>query len=106
MNIQKMLKQAQDMQNKIAELQKKLEAEETDGASGGGMINVTLNGKGEMRKLSIDVKLIDPSEKEVLEDLIIAAFNDAKAKVESSFADQMGKISSGMGLPPGFKLPF
>lgn len=106
MNIQKMMKQAQEMQNKIAELQKKLEEEETDGASGGGMIMVTLNGKGEMRKLSIDPKLIDPNEKEVLEDLIIAAFNDAKAKVESTFTDQMGKIAGGMGLPPGFKLPF
>ena len=106
MNIQKMMKQAQEMQNRIAELQKKLEQEETDGSSGGGMIQVTLNGKGEMRKLSIDPKLINPSEKEVLEDLIIAAFNDAKGKVESNFSDQMGKIAGGMGLPAGFKLPF
>jgi DNA-binding YbaB/EbfC family protein len=106
MNLQKMLKQAQDMQSKIAEVQAKLETEETEGSSGGGMVVVRLNGKGQMLKLALDPKLIDPSEKEMLEDLIVAAFNDAKGKVETSFSDQMNKVAGNLGLPPGFKMPF
>ena len=106
MNIQKMMKQAQELQGKIADMQGKLEEEESEGSSGGGMIRVVLNGKGVMKKINIDPKLIDPSEKEMLEDLIIAAFNDAKARVESNYTEQMGKIAGGMGLPPGMKLPF
>lgn len=106
MNIQKMMKQAQEMQNKIGTLQAKLEEEEAEGSSGGGMITVRLNGKGMMKKIQIDPKLIDPNDKEMLEDLIIAAFNDAKTKVEAHFNTEMGKIAGGLGLPPGMKLPF
>jgi len=106
MNIQKMMKQAQEMQQKIGSLQAKLEEEETEGSSGGGMVVVRLSGKGMLKKITIDPKLIDASEKEMLEDLIIAAFNDAKTKVETHFNEQMGKIAGGMGLPPGMKLPF
>lgn len=106
MNLQKMMKQAQEMQNKIATLQAKLEEEESEGSSGGGMVTVRLNGKGLMKKVAIDAKLIDPAEKEMLEDLILAAHNDAKAKVDANASDQMGKIAGGLGLPPGMKLPF
>lgn len=106
MNIQKIMKQAQDAQNKIAEMQKRLEEEETEGSSGGGMIVVRMSGKGALKKISIDKSLIDPNEKEMLEDLIIAAFNDAKQKVEQSANEQMSKIAGGLGLPPGMKLPF
>lgn len=106
MNIQKMLKQAQDMQKKFGEMQEELEKRETEGAAGGGMVKVTLNGKGNLMKLSVDKSLIDPNEAEVMEDLIIAAFNDAKKKVDESAASEMGNLAGGLGLPPGFKLPF
>lgn len=106
MNLQKMLKQAQEMQERLAEAQARLETEETEGSSGGGMVVVRLNGKGHMVKLTLDPKLMDPAEKEMLEDLIVAAFNDAKQKVETRFSDEMGKMASGLGLPPGFKMPF
>ena len=76
------------------------------GARGGGMVQVTLNGKGEMKKLKIDKSLIDPNETEVLEDLILAAFNDAKARVEAHVAEEMSKLTGGLKLPPGMKLPF
>lgn len=106
MNIQKMMKQAQDMQNKINDLQSRLEDEESEGSSGGGMVRVTLNGKGVMKKINIDAKLVDPNDKEMLEDLIVAAFNDAKNKIELHVNEQMAKITQGLGLPPGMKLPF
>jgi DNA-binding YbaB/EbfC family protein len=100
------MKQAQDAQNKIAAMQKKLEEEETEGSSGGGMIMVRMNGKGALKQITIDKSLIDPNEKEMLEDLIVAAFNDAKTKVEKTANDQMSQIAGGLGLPPGMKLPF
>jgi DNA-binding YbaB/EbfC family protein len=106
MNIQKMMKQAQEMQQKIADMQAKLEEEESEGSSGGGMVVVRLNGKGIMKKIAIDAKIIDPSEKEMLEDLIVAAFNDAKGKIEKTTNDEMSKIAGGLGLPSGMKLPF
>ena len=106
MNLQKMMQQAQAMQSKIMDAQKKLEEEETEGSSGGGMVKVTLTGKRVCKKLSIDAKLVDPNDKEMLEDLVIAAFNDAVNKIETRFGEEMGKASSGMGLPPGIKLPF
>jgi DNA-binding YbaB/EbfC family protein len=106
MNIQKMMKQAQEMQQKIADMQAKLEEEESEGSSGGGMVVVRLSGKGLMKKITIDAKLMDPSEKEMLEDLIVAAHNDAKNKVEASASEKMSKIAGGLNLPPGMKLPF
>jgi DNA-binding YbaB/EbfC family protein len=105
-NLGQMMKQAQEMQARMGELQAKLEAVEMSGASGGGMVLVTLNGKGEMRKVKIDKSLVDPNETEVLEDLILAAFNDAKSRVESHVADEMAKLTGGLKLPPGMKLPF
>jgi len=105
-NLGQMMKQAQQMQERMAELQAKLETVELSGASGGGMVQVTLNGKGEMRRLKIDKSLVDPNETEVLEDLIVAAFNDAKAHVEAHMAEEMKKLTGGLALPPGMKLPF
>ena len=105
-NIGQMMKQAQEMQARMAELQAKLDAVELTGASGGGMVQVTLNGKGEMKKLKLDKSLIDPNDTEVLEDLILAAFNDAKARVEAHVGEEMSKLTGGLKLPPGMKLPF
>lgn len=101
-----MMKQAQQLQEKIAQVQEKMDQVEISGMSGGGMVKVTINGKGIMKGLSIDPSLMDPKEIEVLEDLIIAAFNDAKSKVENHMAEEMGKITGGLGLPGGMKLPF
>ena len=105
-NLGQMMQQAQEMQAKMAEMQEQLAEVEVTGASGGGMIQVTLNGKGEMRKVAIDPALMDPNEVEVLEDLIVAATNDAKAKVEAQVAQRMSELTGGLNLPPGFKLPF
>ena len=105
-NLGQMLKQAQAMQSKMAEMQEKLAAMEMTGASGGGMVKVTLNGKNEVRSVKIDPSLVDPKETEMLEDLIVAAFNDAKTKVDANMAEEMAKITGGLQLPPGVKLPF
>jgi len=106
-NFNQMLKQAQDMQAKMAELQAGLERMEITGSAGGAMVDVTLNGKGEMRALKIDPSLLDGGgEREILEDLIVAAHNDAKSKVEARVAEEMAKLTGGLDLPPGMKLPF
>jgi DNA-binding YbaB/EbfC family protein len=106
MNIQKMMKQAQEMQRKIADMQAELEAREMEGSSGGGAIKLTLTGKGALTKLSIDASVINAEDKEMLEDLIIAAHNDAKAKIDDATSSEMGKIAGGLNLPAGMKLPF
>ena len=105
-NLNQMLKQAQDMQAKMAELQAGLEQMEITGSAGGAMVDVTLNGKGEMRALKIDPSLLEGGEGEILEDLIVAAHNDAKSKVEARVAEEMAKLTGGLDLPPGMKLPF
>jgi DNA-binding YbaB/EbfC family protein len=105
-NLGNMLKEAQKLQSRMAEIQAKLAETELAGSAGGGMVNVTVNGKGEMRQVKIDPSLVDPTEIEILEDLIVAAFNDAKAKVEAYVQEEMGKLTGGMNLPPGLKLPF
>jgi len=105
-NIANMLKQAQQMQAKVAEMQAQLDHVEMTGVSGAGMVQVTLTGKGMMRKIKIDKSLFDPNESEVLEDLILAAFNEAKQRVEAHVAEEMGKLTGGLQLPPGMKLPF
>jgi len=105
-NLGQMLKQAQEMQTRMTELQAQLAAVEMTGASGGGMVQVTLNGKGEMKKVKIDKSLVVADETEVLEDLILAAANDAKARVEAHVAGEMQKLTGGLQLPPGMKLPF
>lgn len=105
-NLSQMMKQAQQMQQKMQEMQSALEGMEVEGTAGGGLVTVTLNGKGEMAKLKLDPSLLTPDDVEVLEDLIVAAHNDAKAKVEARSAEEMSKITGGLDLPPGFKLPF
>ena len=105
-NLGQMMKQAQAMQSKMAELQTRLAEIEMTGASGGGLVQVTLSGKGEMKKVRIDKSLMVPEETEVLEDLILAASNDAKARVESHVAQEMSELTGGLQLPPGMKLPF
>ncbi len=106
MNIAKMMKQVTEMQGKMADMQNRLGDVEVTGQAGGGLVTVTMNGKGEMRKISIDAKLIDVSEKEMLEDLIVVASNDAKAKAEVHVAGETEKMMGGIQLPPGVKLPF
>ena len=105
-NLGQMMKQAQEMQSKMDEMQSKLAEMEMIGSSGAGMIEVTLSGKSVVRKIKIDPAVIDPSDPEVLEDLIVAAFNDAKLKVEAKVGDKMSEMTGGIQLPPGFKLPF
>jgi nucleoid-associated protein EbfC len=105
-NLGQMMKQAQEMQAKMAEMQARLDQVEVTGAAGGGLVQVTLTGKGDMRQVKIDKSLIDPNEVEVLEDLIRAAFSDAKTRVESHVAEEMSKLTGGLKLPPGMKLPF
>ncbi len=105
-NLGNMLKEAQKLQSRMAEMQQKLAETEMSGSAGGGLVNVTLNGRGEMRKIKIDPSLADPNEVEVLEDLIVAACNDAKAKTEAYVQEEMGKLTGGLPLPPGFKMPF
>ncbi|MGE5547150.1 MAG: YbaB/EbfC family nucleoid-associated protein [Solirubrobacterales bacterium] len=105
-NLGNLMKQAQQMQTKMAEMQAKMADLEATGASGGGMLQVTLNGKFDLKKVKIDKSLVDPEDVEVLEDLLLAAFNDAKAKVEAAMADEMAKVTGGLNLPAGFKLPF
>ena len=105
-NLGQMLKQAQAMQAKMAELQAQLDAAEITGSAGGDLVEVTLSGKGEMRRVRIDPSLVQGSETEVIEDLVVAAHNDARAKVEARTAEEMAKITGGLDLPPGLKLPF
>jgi len=105
-NLGQMMKQAQAMQERMAEMQAGLERVEITGQSGGGMVQVTLSGKGDLKKLKIDPALMDPAEAEVVEDLIVAAHADAKAKVEAHTAEEMAKLTGGLNLPAGLKLPF
>lgn len=105
-NLGQLMKQAQQMQSKMTEMQEKLSEMEVSGTSGGGMVTVTLNGKGEMKGLKLDKSIVDPEDVEVMEDLIVAAHNDAKGKAETMMQEEMQKITGGMQLPPGMKLPF
>lgn len=105
-NLGQMLKQAQAMQERMAEMQAELERQEVQGQAGAGLVTVTLNGKGEMKGVKIDKSLAVPDEIEVLEDLIKAAHADAKGRVERETAERMQQLTAGIPLPPGFKLPF
>jgi DNA-binding YbaB/EbfC family protein len=105
-NLGQLMKQAQEMQAKMAEMQETLGDIEVSGSAGGDMVEVRLNGKSEMRGVRIDPSLAGPDEVEVLEDLIVAAYNDAKSKVEARVQEEMAKLTGGLELPPGFKMPF
>lgn len=106
MNIQKMMKQAQAMQKKMEETQERIANTEYVGTSGGDMVKVTITGKGILKKLKIDPSLIDPEDSEMLEDLIVAAFNNAKKDADADSSGAMADVMGGLGLPPGFKMPF
>lgn len=99
-----LMQQAQAMQQKIQELQAELERLEITGASGAGLVKVTVNGKNETRRVEIDASLFKPGDKGVVEDLIVAASNDARGKVEQAVQERMKSITGGLPLPPGFKL--
>ena len=100
-NFNQLLKQAQQMQSKLMEAQKEMENLEIDGTSGGGMVSIVINGKGDLKKLQIDPKLMVPDEADIVYDLVIAAYNDAKSKLETTISANMSNL-----LPPGMKLPF
>ena len=105
-NLGQLMKQAQAMQEKMGEMQAQLEAVEMTGVAGGGTVQLILNGKGDLKKVTIDKMLVDPEEVEVLEDLIVAAFNDARRKVSAYAEQEMQKLTGGLQLPGGLKLPF
>lgn len=105
-NLSQMLKQAQEMQSRMAEMQTALADLEVTGQSGGGFVSVTVNGKGDVKRVKIDPKLVVADEVEVLEDLIVAAAKDAKSKADAKMQEEMAKLTGGLQLPPGFKLPF
>ena len=100
-----MLKQAQEMQTKMMDAQKKIEEIEAEGSAGGGLVKVSVNGKNHVTNVSIDPSLLVVDEVDILEDLILAAHNDAKDKVQQKSADEMSSITGGLKLPPGFKMP-
>jgi nucleoid-associated protein EbfC len=99
-----MLKQAQQMQSRMAEMQAKLDATTVEGAAGAGMVAVTLTGKGDLKRVSIDPSLMVADDREVLEDLLVAAHADAKRKSEAVLQDKMKALTGGLPLPPGMKL--
>ena len=105
-NIAGLMKQASQMQKKMEEMQAVLEATTHDGEAGAGMVVVTLNGKGEMKGVRVDPKLADPAEMEMLQDLLVAAHAEARRKLEAAAAAEMQKVTGGLSLPGGMKLPF
>ena len=104
MDLMKMMKQAQELQGRMQKMQEDLAHLEVEGQSGGGLVRIKLNGKLEAKSLKIDPSLIKPEEAEMLEDLIVAAFQDAKTKAESAVQAKMQEITGGLALPPGLKL--
>jgi DNA-binding YbaB/EbfC family protein len=106
MDIMGLMKQAQAMQQKMADLQSELDGVQVTGASGGGSVAVTMTAKGDVKALTLDPSLLVPDEKEILEDLIVAALTDAKAKAERAAQERMQELTKGLPLPPGMKLPF
>lgn len=105
-NINDIMKMAQNVQQQLADAQGKLDEVEVEGAAGGGMVRIRASAKGRLIGVSIDPSLLNPGDKEMLEDLIAAAFNDCRAKADQVSNEQMQKLTAGMPLPPGFKLPF
>ena len=100
-----LISQAKKMQEKMKETQEALKKIEVEGISGGNAVRVTMNGDGELKKISLEDTLLKES-KEIVEDLIVAAHNDAKSKLKKKTSEEISKVTGGVGLPPGFKLPF
>jgi nucleoid-associated protein EbfC len=105
-NIMGLMGQFKEMQEKMQAVQEELKALERTGTAGGGLVTITLSGKGEMRGVTIDPSLLKAEESDIVEDLVIAAHNDAKNKVEDAVADKTRELTAGLPLPPGMKLPF
>ena len=105
-NIGAMMKQVQEMQTRMADMQARLETLTVSGQSGAGLVKVSLSGKGVMVGLEVDPSLLKPEEKEMLEDLVIAAHRDAKSRMDAMVAEEMKQVTGGLPLPPGFQLPF
>ena len=105
-NLGQMLKQAQQLQGKMQEVQEQLAETKITGSSGGGMCQVVLNGKGQAQHVKIDPSLVGPENSGVLEDLILTAINDARSKLDEHMRDEMQKLTGGIPLPPGMQLPF
>ena len=99
-----MMGKVREMQARMQKVQEELEALEMEGQSGGGLVSVTLNGKGDMRRVRIDPSLMKPDEAEIVEDLILAAAQDAKRKVEANVQQKMAEVTGGLPIPPGMKL--
>jgi DNA-binding YbaB/EbfC family protein len=105
-SIEDIMAMAQNVQAELEKAQANLDVIEVEGVAGGGLVKVKASAKGRIIGISIDDSLIVPADKQMLEDLIVAAFNDARARADSASNAEMGKMTSGMPLPPGFKLPF
>ncbi|HWV41018.1 YbaB/EbfC family nucleoid-associated protein [Pseudorhodoplanes sp.] len=101
-----MMKKAAELQSKMQSMQAELEAVEVEGVSGGGVVKVTLSGKGDLRSVKVDDSLMKPDEKEILEDLLVTAHADARRKLEDVMSEKMKALTGGLPLPGGFKLPF
>ena len=101
-----MMKKAQELQAKMGEMQEKLAEAEVVGTAGGDMVTVTLNGKGDMKSVKISPSLLDDGDAEIIEDLVLAAHTDARAKVETMAAEKMSEATAGLPIPPGMKFPF
>ena len=100
-----LISQAKKMQEKMKETQDTLKKIEVEGVSGGNIVKVVMNGDGELKKISLEATLLKES-KEIVEDLIVAAHNDAKSKLKKKTSEEISKVTGGVNLPPGFKLPF
>lgn len=101
-----MMKKAKEMQAKMQAMQEEMVNIQETGTSGGGLVSVTLTGQGTIQAIKIDPSLVKPEEVEILEDLIMAAHNEAKAKIENTMTEKTKAITAGLPIPPGFKLPF
>ena len=103
-NIGELMQQMQEMQARMRKMQEELESAEVSGESGGGMVRVVMSGKGELKDVQIDESLLKPEEREILEDLLVAAVNQAKQRMEEMIAEKMKEATGGLPLPPGFSL--
>ncbi len=105
-NLSEIMKQVQSMQSRMSDVQSKLDQMTVVGQAAGGMVSISMTGKSVIKDVAIDASLIKVEDKEILEDLLVTAFNDARAKTEALMADEMKTVTGGLPLPPGFKLPF
>jgi nucleoid-associated protein EbfC len=102
MDMDEILRRAREAQAKALDMQRAMAAIEIEGTAGGGLVRVTMTGKNELKKVSIDPSLLKESEREILEDLVVAAHADAKTKLDARLAEEMAKMAGSLGLPPGF----